>query len=88
MRITIEKIQETYYIYYPGGLIMRTEKPRCRLPDIFITSNLIGKTAATLRKAHKDRDLELFLRDIKQMKTVMDCYDVLNTAQNYVDFYE
>lgn len=67
---------------------MRTEKPRCRLPDIFISSNLIGKTVVTLRKAQKDRELELFIDEVKKMHTAIDCYEVLQTAQNYVEFYD
>lgn len=67
---------------------MRAERPKCKLPEIFITSNLIGRTATTLRRARHDDDLNEFFKAIKNNDLRIDYYSVLKVAEKYVDFYE
>jgi hypothetical protein len=67
---------------------MRAERPKCKLPEIFITSNLIGKTATTLRRAQREDELRDFFKTIKSIDTRIDYYTILRVAEKYVDFYE
>lgn len=69
-------------------LVNQNDKPKCRLPDIMISSSIIGSTVKALRKAKKDDDLKSFLTTIKNPDNTSDYFSIVKAAEKYVEFYE
>jgi len=64
------------------------EKPRCKLPDICVTSHLIGKIVVTLNDAGMDSEKVNFINEVKREDINIDYQKIIEIGKSYVEFYE
>ncbi len=67
---------------------MKSNKPKCKLPEFCASSHLIGMTVVTLRKAGLEEEKTEFVSILKDNTANIDYFTAFQIASNYVEFYD